>query len=183
MSNGITTTQVLVVCGPSGTGKTVTAWEIGRILESRQVPHALIDTDELDRVWPQPEPVEALIAISRRNLEAVWATFSNLGVRRLVLCGVMASIPQSKPWIEDAIPGATVTFVRLTADHDVREQRLRDREAGSGFDHEMQASDRAAAFIQRHDPIEMREMRIVVTDGKGIAAVAEEVLRVADWTA
>ena len=148
--------------------------------ESRQVPHALIDTDELDRVWPQPKPVEALIAISRRNLESVWTTLSNLGVRRLILCGVMASIPQSKPWIEDATAGATVTFERLTADRDVLERRLRDREVGSGFEQEMRASDRAAAFIQHHDPI---EMPFVITDGKSVAAVAEEVLRVTDWTA
>ena len=72
MSNDTATAQVLVVCGASGTGKTVTVWEIGRKLESQQVPHALIDTDELDRVWPQPDSVEALIAISRRNLEAAW---------------------------------------------------------------------------------------------------------------
>jgi hypothetical protein len=151
MSNGTATTQVLVVCGASGTGKTVTTWEIGRILERRHVPHALIDTDELDRVWPQPEPIETLIEISRRNLEAVWATYSGLGVRRLVLCGVMASIQQSRSWIEDAAPGASVAFVRLTADHDVRERRLRYRETGSGFEREVQASDRAAAFIQDHD--------------------------------
>jgi hypothetical protein len=44
----------------------------------------------------------------------------------------------------------------------------------------MRASDRAAAFIQHHDPT---EMPFVLTDGKSVAAVAEEVLRVADWTA
>ncbi len=63
-------------------------------------PH---DTDELDRVWPQPEPVEALIDLSRRNLSAWWAGFSELGVRHLVLCGVMASVAQSERWIAEAV--------------------------------------------------------------------------------
>ncbi len=179
MFNGTMTTKVLVVCGASGTGKTVTTWEIGRTLESQQIPHALLDTDELDRVWPQPEPVDALIAVSRRNLEAVWATYFDLGFRRLVLCGVMASIPQSRSWIEGATAGAPATFVRLTASRGVRERRLRDREAGTGFEREMEASDRAAAFVQNHDP---DGIPAVVTDGKRVAAVAEEVLRVAGWS-
>src|ERR1700728_3714991 len=120
--------QVLVLCGASGTGKTVTSWEIGRILQKHGIPHAWIDADELDRVWPQPEPVQSLISVCRRNLQAIWTTFSELGVWRLVLSGVMASIPQSTSWLEEAIPGATFRFVRLTADQDTREQRLRLRE-------------------------------------------------------
>jgi ABC-type dipeptide/oligopeptide/nickel transport system ATPase component len=178
MFNDTAEIQALVVCGASGTGKTVTAWEIGRTLQSQSVPHALIDTDELDRVWPQPEPVEALHSISRRNLQAIWATFADLGVRRLVLSGVMASIPQSQPWIEDAIAGATIAFVRLTAERDTRERRLRGREVGGGFELEMQASDRATKFIREHD---QSGTPVVVTDGKDVASVAEDVLRAVGW--
>lgn len=178
MVNDTAEIQALVVCGASGTGKTVTSWEIGRTLQSRGMPHALIDTDELDRVWPQPEPVEALISVSRRNLQAIWSTFSDLGVRRLVLSGVMASIPWSRSWLEEAISGATFTFVRLTADRDTRQQRLRDREVGSGFQAEMRASDQAMAIIQEHD---QSGMPVVVTGGKEVSAVAEEVLRTCGW--
>jgi 2-phosphoglycerate kinase len=94
---------VLVICGASGTGKTSTSFEIGFLLQDLGIRHALIDTDELDRVWPQPEPVEALIDISRRNLKAWWANFSELGVRHLVLCGVMVSVSQSERWIAEAV--------------------------------------------------------------------------------
>jgi predicted kinase len=178
MVNDTAEIQALVVCGASGTGKTVTSWEIGRTLQNRGIRHALIDTDELDRVWPQPEPVEALISVSRRNLQAIWATFSDLGVRRLVLSGVMASIPQSRSWLEEAISGATFTFVRLTADRGTREQRLRDREVGSGFEGEMRASDQAVAIIRKR---EQSGTPVVVTDGKEVSAVAEEVLRTVGW--
>jgi hypothetical protein len=92
----------------------------------------------------------------------------------------MASIPQSRSWIDSAIAGANVTYVRLTANRDVRERRLRNRESGSGLEREMRASDHAAAIIQDHDPI---GMPVVATDGKGVAAIAEEVLRIARWTA
>jgi hypothetical protein len=170
--------HVLVVCGASGTGKTVTLWEIGHNLQQRGVRHALIDTDELDRVWPQPEPVEALISISCRHLHAIWATYSGLGVRHLVLCGVMASIPQSRSWIVDAVPGATITFVRLKAGRLTRERRLRGRELGSGFDHDMAASDRATEFIETHDE---KVMPCVYTDRKSVPEVAVAVLSAASW--
>jgi hypothetical protein len=170
--------EALVLCGASGTGKTVTSWEIGRTLQNRGIPHALVDTDELDRIWPRPEPVEALISVSRRNLQAIWETFFDLGVRRLVLSGTMALIPQSKSWLEEAVSGATFTFVRLTAHRHTREQRLRNREVGSGFEGEMRASDQAVATIRGH---EEPGTPVVATDGKEVSAVAEEVLRIVGW--
>jgi hypothetical protein len=170
--------RVLVVCGASGTGKTVTALEIGHNLKKLGVHHALIDTDELDRVWPQPEPIEALISISRRHLQAMWETYSGLGIRHLVLCGVMASIPQGESWIANAIPGATITFVRLKAERPTREDRLHGRELGSGFGHDMAASERATEFIDAHDST---DVRFVYTDGKTVAEVADEVMRAVAW--
>lgn len=50
------------------------AWELGHRLQSLGVPHAVLDTDELDRVWPQPEPVDALIALTRRTYGQSGAT-------------------------------------------------------------------------------------------------------------
>jgi ABC-type branched-subunit amino acid transport system ATPase component len=176
MSDG--NVEVLVICGAAGTGKTATLWEVGRILRTQGVHHALIDTDELDRVWPTPETTEGLISISKRNLGAVWETFSGLGIRHVVLCGVMASHAQSREWIENAIPRAAITFVRLSAEQSTRAQRLRDREVGSGFDQEMEASDRAARYIQEHD---QPGFPSVATDEKAVQEVASEVLDVTHW--
>jgi hypothetical protein len=170
--------EVLVLCGAAGAGKTATLWEVGHILRAHGVAHALIDTDELDRVWPTPKTTEALISISRRNLRAIWETFSGLGIGHFVLGGVMASTAQSREWIENAIPGAAITFVRLSAEQSTRAQRLRDREVGSGFDREMEASDKAARYIQDHDP---PGLPVVVTDGRGVREVAAEVLGVTKW--
>jgi ABC-type dipeptide/oligopeptide/nickel transport system ATPase component len=175
---GASHVRVLVICGASGTGKTSTAFEIGRLLRGLGVQHALIDTDELDRVWPQPEPLEALIEISRRNLSTWWANFSDLGVRHLVLCGVMASVVQSERWIAEAIVPADITFVRLTATRDTREKRLRRREIGSGFEDEMRTSDNATAAADSHDPTGMLR---VATDSKDVGLVAQQVLLAVNW--
>lgn len=171
-------TQVLVVCGASGTGKTATVFEVGQHLRTLGIQHALIDTDELDRIWPQPEQVDDLIEISRQNLRAMWMTFSGLGVRHLVLCGVMASISESRLWIADAIGDSTITYVRLTAEQTTRENRPRGREIGSGFKNDIVASDGATAFIENHDPPSVPR---VPTDGKSVVTVSAEVLRAADW--
>jgi hypothetical protein len=170
--------EVLVLCGAAGTGKTATLWEVGHILRAHGVPRALIDTDELDRVWPTPKTTEALISISRRNLRAVWETFASLEIRHLVLCGVMASTAQAREWIDDAIPGAAVTFVRLSAERSTRAERLREREVGSGFDQEMEASDRATRYIEDHDE---PGVPLVVTDRRSVHEVAAEVLDATDW--
>jgi len=167
--------EVLVLCGAAGAGKTATLWEVGHILRAHGVPRPLVDTDELDRVWPTRQTTEALIPISRRNLRAVWETFASLESRHLVLCGVMASTAQSRAWIEDAIPGDAITFVRLSAERSTRAQRLRDREVGSGFDQEMEALDEAARYIEDHDK---PGLSLVVTDRKAVHDVAAEVLDV-----
>jgi hypothetical protein len=171
--------QVLVVCGASGTGKTAAALEVGQHLRKLGIQHALIDTDELDRVWPQPDRIEDLIEISRRNLRSLWLTFSDLGIRHLVLCGVMASISESKLWIADAIGESTTMYVRLTAERSTRETRLLGREIGSGFENDMAASDRATSFIESHDPADIPR---VATDWKTVVTVSAEVLRAAHWS-
>ena len=84
------------------------------LAETRYSPR--IDTDELDRIWPQPEQIKDLIAVSRQNLRA----FADLDVRHLVLCGVMGSISESKLWIVDAIGESRITYVRLTAERSTR---------------------------------------------------------------
>ena len=173
MSKG--SVEVLVLCGAAGTGKTATLWEVGHILRHLGVHHALIDTDELDRVWPPPETTETLISISRRNLQAMWETVSDLGIRHCVLCGVMASTARASEWIENAIPDAAITFVRLSAEQSTRAQRLRNQEVGSGFDQEMQASDEAARYIENHN---QPGTHTVKTDGKAVSEVAAEALDV-----
>ena len=166
------------MCGAAGTGKTTTAWEIGHRLIAAGVPHAVLDTDELDRVWPRPDDIERLVDIARRNLAAFWRTYAELGTERLVLAGVMAALPMNRAWIEAAIPGARVTFVRLRASRATREERLQRRELGTGFERDLRHSDVATGYVEEHDPA---DMLVVVTDGKSVVEVADEVLSLAGW--
>jgi hypothetical protein len=47
---------MLLVCGPAGVGKSTLGWEISDQLRAVGIAHAVLDSDELDRVWPLARP-------------------------------------------------------------------------------------------------------------------------------
>lgn len=121
-----------MICGAAGVGKSTVAWEIGSQLQVAEVRHALIDTDELDRVFPQPQSLPELVALSSRNLAALWESFAALGHSRLILSGVMLDLDSDLAWIRASIGNADYTVVRLVASDETLRQRVGAREIGSG---------------------------------------------------
>lgn len=86
------TTEVVLICGPAGVGKSSSAIEVSERLQRDGVAHALIDTDELDRVFPVPQD---LARVTERNLAFMRQGFHERGIRRLILVGVLLDRPQS----------------------------------------------------------------------------------------
>jgi adenylylsulfate kinase-like enzyme len=124
-----TSVHVLVLSGPAGVGKSTLSWEISIQLREAAVPHAALDSDELDRVWPLSNTEQD--ALNRANLAAFWSNVSALGHRRLVLAGVFLNFAADRAWISAAIPGARLTRVVLDASDEELERRIRTREIGS----------------------------------------------------
>jgi 2-phosphoglycerate kinase len=52
------TVRIMLITGPAGIGKSTLCWEIGARLEEAKVAHAIVETDELDRVYPKPTAEE-----------------------------------------------------------------------------------------------------------------------------
>ncbi len=167
------TVDVLVICGAAGVGKTSTAYEVSLRLAADGVPHALVDCDELDRVYPWPVPELPPWEPARRNLAAVWANYAAFGHTRLMLCGVFADLRQEMPWIADAVPDAAFTVVRLTAPMDVLEERVRRREIGTGARDQLRRTARQVEEIAAADP---PGTLVVDTAGMDVAQVAARVL-------
>ncbi len=94
--------DVIVICGATGIGKSTLAWEVGRQLEVAGISHAIVDTDELDRVYPQPKTLSELVELTSRNLKSVLESFSALGHTRIILSGVMLDFESDLEWM--AIP-------------------------------------------------------------------------------
>jgi len=105
-----------LVTGPIGVGKTAVLREADAILVEAGSEHATIEPEEIARC--------------HQNLAALWSKFVAVGASRLLL----AALPEQRPdlrFVSQAIPGATITVVRLDAPVSVLERRIRMREPAS----------------------------------------------------
>lgn len=167
------TVDVLVICGAAGVGKTSTACEVSLRLAGDDVTHAMVDCDELERLHPWPVPQFPVWEVSRRNLSAVWRTYSDLGHQRLLLCGVFSDLRQELRWIAEAVPDAAFTVVRLSAGREVLESRVRRREIGTAADDQLVSSNRQLEEIAFLDP---PGTLVVDTDCLDVPQAAERVI-------
>lgn len=176
--------HILLITGPAGIGKSTLCWEIGVQLEKAAVAHAMIETDELDRIHPKPsaEELERLwpgtTDISAVNLAALWSTYRALGHTRLIISGVMLHPAFDRRWILQAIPDAAITVVRLQASETTLTERLARREVGSGADAQLQRTLRQARRMASEGDDGLLR---IPTDGKRPPELAEQVLRAVGW--
>ncbi len=165
-------TDVLVIAGPAGVGKSTTAFEVSLRLQTASVAHALIDTDELDRIFPVPDD---LSDVTRDNLEAMWRTFRARGAHRLILIGVYLDRPVELEWVRQAIPDARFTCIRLVASDDTLVERIHRREVGSGADAQLARTrgQVAAMAADQRDGITQ-----IATDDRSLPEIVDEILAI-----
>lgn len=178
--------HILLITGPAGIGKSTLCWEIGAKLEEARVAHAIVETDELDRVYPKPtaEELERLrrgaADVSAVNLAAIWSTYRALGHSRLVMSGVMMHLDFDRRWILQAIPDAEITVVRLQASESTLTERLAQREIGSGAEAQLQRTLRQTLRMAAESGDGLLR---VPTDGKTPVELADTVLHETGWLA
>jgi broad-specificity NMP kinase len=168
--------DVALLCGAAGVGKSTVAFELSRLLVAADVAHALVDTDELDRVHPWPPHGLAPSELSRRNLASVWLNIAALGHDRLILVGVFVDLAAELPWIEDAVPGCRITVVRLRAERPELEQRVRQREIGSGAEDQLGRTLAQVSAID--DPPDVAQ---IDTSALDVSEVAELIVGMLGW--
>jgi hypothetical protein len=176
--------QLLLITGPAGVGKSTLCWEIGRQLAARQIAHAIIESDELDRVFPKPGVVEldrlrpGTTDVSAINLAAIWSTYEALGHRRLIMSGVMMHLDFDRRWILAAIPAAQITVVRLSASEPALLGRVAQREAGPAADEQAR---RSLGQARRLASQSANGVIMLPTDDRLPSELAEIVLDLAGW--
>lgn len=158
-------------------GKTTVAFEVSRRLEEAGVAHALIDTDELDRIYPAPTDDPHKISLAKDNLAAIWANFLEAGAERLILTMTAVSLKNELPHLREAVPGADFTVVRLRADEDVLSERLRRREIGTGAEEHIRRSIAQSRMMDRQPG----DGLVIETSGRSIPDVAGEVISHIGW--
>jgi adenylylsulfate kinase len=95
--------------------------EASDALEAAQVPHAAIDLDGLELIWPTPD--DDLVF---RNLASLWANYAAAGARRLILTRVLESRDELAKY-RDAVPRAEFVVCRLRAAPATLVRRIEER--------------------------------------------------------
>ncbi len=169
-------TPVLAITGPVGVGKTAVGTEVSSLLEVGGVAHALIDVDCLRWSSPRSEGDPFHMALGLRNLAAVWANYRSAGAERLVLVDVVETREYLQGYRE-AIPGADITVVRLTAPVETMHRRLEGRESGASL---VWHKERAAELLALMDERAVEDV-LVQTEGRTAVELAREVLARVGW--
>jgi ABC-type glutathione transport system ATPase component len=165
--------ELLVIGGRSGVGKSSAAFALHDLLLARDVPHAVVEGDTLDLAHPAPFAHR----LAERNLAAIWANYRALGYRRLIYTNTM-SVLESTALSEAMGDQPHVTAVLLTASDDVAAGRLAQREQGKSLRAHLERSSRAAALLE--DQADAAVHR-VSTDGLTPPEVARRILAAVSW--
>lgn len=189
-SCAMTTIQILLLGGASGTGKTTVGWELSAILEQRCVAHCVIDGDTLGHIFPAPPGDPSRSGIVERNLASVWSGFAEVGQTRLIYTNTVSVLEEEmiRRAVRASSAGGVVssevevevefTSVVLVAGARTVAQRLARRETGDRVDLHIDRSLRAAMLLQQRAS---ESVVVISTDGRAVEDVALEVLDATGW--
>lgn len=168
-------TQVIVISGVGGVGKTTAGWELREMLKRKHVAHALIDTDNISWCYPAaPDRFNTLLVA--QNLKSIWQNYSAAGANKLVISGVLETAEQFDLW-RDAIPNATFAVFELRAPEQTIRARLLTR--GDSYDFEGAAArSQELAEILKANPVSARSIE---TDDLSTQQVAAKILELSGW--
>ncbi|MDX6549628.1 MAG: hypothetical protein QOJ31_312, partial [Gaiellales bacterium] len=166
---------VQVIAGPAGVGKTATANEVSAQLRAADVPHAVVDTDALDDVYPVPADQQEL---TERHLAFIWKSFLGRGTRRLILTGVYMHRDSELTWIRRATAPDRLTLVRLTAAEETLAQRVRRREIGSARDGQL---IRTLQQMRELDEQQRPDVHLLDTERQSVVEVARRIGAILGW--
>jgi hypothetical protein len=169
-------TQVLLLSGPGGVGKSTLGWEVATQLRRLGIAHVLLDSDELDRAWPLTAAEQD--QLNRANLTAFWANAAALGHSRLIFVGVFLNTAAALDWVADCIPGASITRVVLDTSDVELERRVRAREIGSEADEQW---ERTLAQARRFRGGNAGSAEILDTTRRAVPGLARQVIERLGW--
>jgi len=169
--------HVLVINGAVGVGKTSVAHVLSDILSENSIHHAVIDLDALRYAFPRPPEDQFHMVLGYKNLSAIWKNYRELDIQYFIIPNVVEDLSEVGH-IEQAIPGANVTVVRLTAPVPTIHNRLREREKSEkSLNWHLNRAVELSAHLEK-----MKVEDVVInTENKSVDEVAKEILIKVEW--
>jgi hypothetical protein len=157
-----------------GSGKTTVLGEASDILATRGIAHAVLDLDMLGTAYMPDVPSGN--GVMYRNLAAVWANYTELGIVRLLLARAFESEAELQQ-CREAVPDAHIVICRLRAEIKTMQQRVRAREHG------VLQETYVARVTELEASLDLAGLEhfSVNNEGRSVTQVAEEMLVRAGW--
>jgi predicted kinase len=168
-------TNIIVISGSMGCGKTTVLGEASDLLTAHHIAHASVD---LDAIGTALLPSDVSREVTHRIVASMFATFARAGLTRVLIAEAVED-REELDRLRRVVPGSEVLVCRLTAAIDTMQDRLRIREPGM-----LQAQ-----FLARAGELEqiLNEASVedftVVNDQRSVTDVARELLERAGWLA
>jgi hypothetical protein len=173
----MTRSEVLLIGGRAGVGKSSVGAEIHIQLTAARVWHGFIEGDNLDMAYPAPWEHQ----LAERNLTAMWGNYRALGYRRMIYTNTVSVRPVVVQELTAAMgDDPRVTAVLLTCSDATAQRRLRQREIGSALRPHI---ERGLVFARELEQEAPGWVHRVGTDDRPVAEVAAEIIGLTGWTA
>ena len=170
-------TEVLLIGGRSGAGKSTVGYEIHAQLSAAGVWHCLIEGDNLDMAYPPPWEHR----LADQNLTAIWASYRAAGYRRMIYTNTASVLEKVISDLTAAMgDDPHVTAVLLRCSDATAHHRLSQREIGTALD---QHVERSALMARRLDQGAPRWVHLIQTDDRAVADIAAEIIGLVRWVA
>jgi chloramphenicol 3-O-phosphotransferase len=178
VTGGSVLSRALLLNGTCGAGKSTVGAAVAELLADAGVAVGFVDLDALGVAWPRPPGDPFHKALAARNLAGVAADLVDVGVRSLVLSGVVVDEADLARY-EEAL-GLPITVVRLVVPLGVLDDRLRHRHGDAdpgGLDWHRSRAPELDAQLDR-SPVPMA----AVANTAPVATVARAVLAACGWS-
>lgn len=163
--------EVLVLNGSPGSGKTTLANAIAERLREMDTPHAVIDVDELARVYPEGS------SIGWKNLSALWPNYAALPNLKVIL-PVCIDSKRDLEELRNAAPSSKFSICELVADESALKDRVTKREPNEYWQSKLRRL--VEKHLNKETADKLGDFR-VRTDDKSIDEAAQEILNQLGW--
>lgn len=165
--------EVLILNGSPGSGKSTLASAISDMLRKQGASHAVVDLDELARVYPESTTRN----LKWQNLAAVWPNYQNANVQRVII-PVLIDTADDLQTIKAATPSKSFTICELTAATSTLKNRVIEREPNKYWQDKI--SGLVDNYEQRDKSSKFADLQ-VSTDDKTIDEAAKEIINKLGW--